>query len=303
MPDNDVFRTLNQPKPWSGYNAFHSDPLLGDLTRNLARPLREEFDTIGRYVTSPEAQELAQMANTSLPQLKTHGPAGERLDIVSFHPAWHALMRRSMASGLHSLLWEPPRDADSKSKAHKLRNEYLCNVLGVGKASQDETGGFQKLGKEKWLVHIETGERATANPLMLSMVISIFQSSRLSNKKQREDTEDFEMPNTVAELYRIAAKSMLEHVDRKHRGAAPPAIEPIELCCACRPYAGRYAHLAGVLLLKPQHDRQAHARDGAADVGLCLAHRRAATPPARGRTPRPAAYPAPERPKPAARWG
>ncbi|WP_319519431.1 acyl-CoA dehydrogenase family protein [uncultured Martelella sp.] len=121
MTDNDVFRTLNQPKPWSGYNAFHSDPLLGDLTRNLARPLREEFDTIGRYVTSPEAQELAQMANASAPQLKTHGPAGERLDTVSFHPAWHALLRRSMASGLHSSLWEPPRDADSKSKAHKLR--------------------------------------------------------------------------------------------------------------------------------------------------------------------------------------
>ncbi len=121
MPDNDVFKTLNQPRPWSGYNAFHSDPLLGDLTRNLARPLRDEFDMIGRYVTSAEAQELAQMANTSLPQLKTHGPAGERLDTVAFHPAWHALLRRSMSSGLHSSLWEPPRDADSKSKAHKLR--------------------------------------------------------------------------------------------------------------------------------------------------------------------------------------
>nr|WP_272210109.1 acyl-CoA dehydrogenase family protein [Marinicella sp. W31]MDC2875972.1 acyl-CoA dehydrogenase family protein [Marinicella sp. W31] len=121
MTDNDVFRTLNQPKPWSGYNAFHSDPLLGDLTRNLARPLRDEFDTIGTFVTSPEAQELAQMANNSPPHLKTHGLAGERLDAVSFHPAWHALLRRSMSSGLHSSLWEPPRDADSKSKAHKLR--------------------------------------------------------------------------------------------------------------------------------------------------------------------------------------
>lgn len=121
MADADIYKTLNQPKPWSNLNAFQSDPLLGDLTRSLGRSLREEFDASGRYVTSPDAQELAQMANTSLPQLKTHGPAGERLDIVSFHPAWHALMRRSMASGLHSLLWEPPRDADSKSKAHKLR--------------------------------------------------------------------------------------------------------------------------------------------------------------------------------------
>ena len=45
------------------------------------------------------------------------------------------------------------------SKAHKLRNAYLCNMLGVGTASQDEASGFQKLGQVKWLVHIETGER------------------------------------------------------------------------------------------------------------------------------------------------
>ncbi|WP_425312637.1 acyl-CoA dehydrogenase family protein [Martelella limonii] len=121
MAEADIYKTLNQPRPWSNLNAFQSDPLLGDLTRNLARPLRDEFDAIGRYVTSPDAQELAMMANTSLPQLKTHGLAGERLDVVSFHPAYHALMRRSMAAGLHSSLWEPPRDADSKSKAHKLR--------------------------------------------------------------------------------------------------------------------------------------------------------------------------------------
>ncbi|AJY47651.1 acyl-CoA dehydrogenase family protein [Martelella endophytica] len=119
--DDDLFRALNQPRPWSGFNAFHSDPLLGDLTRSMSGPVREELDSLGRYVTSPEAQELAQMANTILPQLKTHGPAGERLDTVIFHPAWHALMRRSVASGLSSSLWETPRDADSKSKAHKLR--------------------------------------------------------------------------------------------------------------------------------------------------------------------------------------
>ena len=32
-------------------------------------------------------------------------------------------------------------------------------MLGVGTASQDEASGFQKLGQENWLVHIETGER------------------------------------------------------------------------------------------------------------------------------------------------
>ncbi len=69
---------LNQPKPWSGINAYRADPLLVDLTSSLSRPLRDEYDVIGKYVTSPEAQELARMANASPPQLRTHGVRGER---------------------------------------------------------------------------------------------------------------------------------------------------------------------------------------------------------------------------------
>ncbi|KPF43162.1 acyl-CoA dehydrogenase family protein [Rhizobium sp. G187] len=110
---------LNQPKPWSGVNAYRADPLLVDLTAQLPRPLKDEFDAIGKYVTSPEAQELARMANVSAPHLRTHGPRGERLDVVEFHPAWHALMRRSMASGLHSSVWENLPDA--RGREHKAR--------------------------------------------------------------------------------------------------------------------------------------------------------------------------------------
>ncbi|NKN36760.1 acyl-CoA dehydrogenase [Agrobacterium sp. a22-2] len=110
---------LNQPKPWSGINAYRTDPLIVDLSANLHRSLREEFDAIGRYVTSHEAQELARMANQSPPQLRTHGVRGERLDTVEFHPAWHALMRRSMSAGLHSSVWDGQTDA--KGAEHKAR--------------------------------------------------------------------------------------------------------------------------------------------------------------------------------------
>jgi putative acyl-CoA dehydrogenase len=110
---------LNQPKPWSGINAYRADPLLVDLSSSLSRPLREEYDVIGKYVTSPEAQELARMANASPPHLRTHGVRGERLDVVEFHPAWHALMRRSMASGLHSSVWEDQSEA--RGHEHKAR--------------------------------------------------------------------------------------------------------------------------------------------------------------------------------------
>jgi Ran GTPase-activating protein (RanGAP) involved in mRNA processing and transport len=60
----------------------------------------------------------------------------------------------------------------------------------------------------------ETKQRVTGNPLMLSMVISIFQS-----KKGME----ISMPTTITELYQTASKAMLERVDRKERGAAASA--------------------------------------------------------------------------------
>lgn len=123
---------LNQPPLWSGINAYRSDPLLVDATDAMPKGLRDEFDAIGRYVTSPEAQELARMANESAPQLRTHGPRGERLDVVDYHPAWHALMRRSMASGLHSSLWE--NVAEEQGRAHKARavRFYLTAQLECG---------------------------------------------------------------------------------------------------------------------------------------------------------------------------
>jgi len=123
---------LNQPKPWSGINAYRSDPLIVDLTAGLHRSLRDEFDSIGHYATSPEAQELARMANESPPKLRTHGPRGERLDVVEFHPAWHALMRRSMSIGLHSSVWESIPEA--KGHEHKARATrfYLTSQLECG---------------------------------------------------------------------------------------------------------------------------------------------------------------------------
>ncbi len=66
---------LNQPSLWSGINAYRSDPLIVDLTSGLSRNLRDEFDQLGRYVTSHEAQELARMANQGVPQTAHAWPA------------------------------------------------------------------------------------------------------------------------------------------------------------------------------------------------------------------------------------
>ncbi len=117
----DKLADLNQPKLWSGVNAYRLDPMLVDLTSRWPRGVREELEALGRHVTAPEVQDLARMANESTPKLRTHGPRGERIDVVEFHPAWHALMRRSMANGLHCSVWETQNDPELKTNAHRIR--------------------------------------------------------------------------------------------------------------------------------------------------------------------------------------
>ena len=121
---DDPFAELNQPPLWSGINAYRSDPLLVDMTAAMPRSLREDFEAIGRYATSHEAQELARMANENAPKLRSHGARGERLDAIDFHPAWHALMRRSMSSGIHSSVWE--QQGDEAGFSHKARAARGC---------------------------------------------------------------------------------------------------------------------------------------------------------------------------------
>ena len=52
--------------------------------------------------------------------------------MVEFHPAWHALMRRSVAGGLHSSVWE--NGADEAGRRHQVRAArfYLTAQLESG---------------------------------------------------------------------------------------------------------------------------------------------------------------------------
>ena len=95
-------------------------------------PVKKDLDTLGRFVLSPEAQDLARLANTETPKLRTHDRQGRRIDLVEFHPAYHALMRRSIAGGLHSSIWE--NGAEETGKRHQVRAArfYLTAELECG---------------------------------------------------------------------------------------------------------------------------------------------------------------------------
>lgn len=122
----------NQSPAFAGHNAFRSDPLLKDIAADLPRSLRDDFETIGKFTASAEAQDLARIANRAIPELRTHDASGNRIDQVEFHPSWHALMRRSVSIGLQGSVWEGRRE--EKGIAHQARaiRFYLTAGLECG---------------------------------------------------------------------------------------------------------------------------------------------------------------------------
>lgn len=122
----------NQSPPLSGSNAWRDDPLLVQLAEDFSEPVRKDLDGLGRFVMSGEAQDLARLANIELPKLKTHNRFGDRVDLVEYHPAYHALLRRSIAGGLHSSVWE--NGAGETGKRHQARAArfYLTAELEAG---------------------------------------------------------------------------------------------------------------------------------------------------------------------------
>lgn len=96
----------NQSPPLDDYDAYACDPWLRSaLTRGGVADMAPAASELGRFVGSPEAQHHAALANRYIPELRTHDRAGNRIDVVEYHPSYHVLMRRACASGIHSLAW------------------------------------------------------------------------------------------------------------------------------------------------------------------------------------------------------
>src|SRR6185312_9519734 len=122
----------NQSPPLAGSNAWRGDPLLIQLAEDFSEPVRHDLDTLGRFVMTQEAQEMARLANAETPKLRTHDRQGRRLDIVEYHPAYHALMRRSMANGLHCSIWENGEAETGRRHQIRAARYYLTSELETG---------------------------------------------------------------------------------------------------------------------------------------------------------------------------
>ena len=56
----------------------------------------------GRIEVRGQMLDLGRLANENLPRLRTMDGKGNRLDLVEFHPAYHALMQMSIGHGIHA---------------------------------------------------------------------------------------------------------------------------------------------------------------------------------------------------------
>lgn len=126
---------FNQSPPLAGTNAWRADPLLAQYGENWPERVRRDLEQVGRYVRSAEAQELARLANSETPKLRTHDRQGNRVDLVEYHPAYHALMRRSVAMGLHSSIWEDAPDEAGHRHQIRAARFYLAAQLECGHLS------------------------------------------------------------------------------------------------------------------------------------------------------------------------
>ena len=115
---------FNQPPPLEDVNLFTSDKgLMEAVEREGGGEAADRLQAFGCVTGSAEAFERGRLANENPPRLATHDRQGRRRDTVTYHPAYHELMRISCGEGLHSSVWADLADSGKASRpgAHVRR--------------------------------------------------------------------------------------------------------------------------------------------------------------------------------------
>ena len=104
----DTHEIFNQSPPYEDIDLFSTDaPLVDAVKANGAGGETAALSAFGRQWGTAEMFALGRRANENPPKLYTFNPKGFRRDVVEFHPAYHELMRASIAAGLHASTFTP----------------------------------------------------------------------------------------------------------------------------------------------------------------------------------------------------
>jgi putative acyl-CoA dehydrogenase len=114
----NTHEVINQPPPLEDYDVFGADPVLVEgVEREGAAWAVDDLHALGKLAGSPEAIEWGFAANRFPPELRTHDRFGNRVDRISYHPAYHELMRVAVGHGLHAAPWAADRPGAHVARA------------------------------------------------------------------------------------------------------------------------------------------------------------------------------------------
>jgi putative acyl-CoA dehydrogenase len=124
----------NQSPPFVNRNFFDEDrPLREAAARAGVDAATEGLSAFGAAYGAAEQLEAGRIANENPPKLRVVDSRGNRLDAVEFHPAYHALMTRSMQAGLHCSIWDQAGEAASaRGHAARATRLYIATQTEAG---------------------------------------------------------------------------------------------------------------------------------------------------------------------------
>ena len=100
------------------YNLYREDRALMEAVRREGAAWADEaLAQFGAFIGRAEYLELGALANKFPPELDTHDRFGNRVDLVRFHPAYHALMKTAIEHGLHASPWSDPKPGAHVARA------------------------------------------------------------------------------------------------------------------------------------------------------------------------------------------
>jgi putative acyl-CoA dehydrogenase len=120
MPDLPPFEThvvANQPPEFAPRDLWQDDLALREaLGREGGKSFADQVAAYGA-LTGGHLLALSLDAHRDRPRLRTHDRFGQRIDLVEFHPNYHALMEAAIEHGVAGLSWREARPGAHVARA------------------------------------------------------------------------------------------------------------------------------------------------------------------------------------------
>lgn len=134
QPSFETHEVFNQSPPFEDVNLFAADrPLMEAVDAHGGADAAPELLSFGALWGSAEMAEQGRLANETTPKLRSFDAKGFRRDVVEFHPAYHHMMARSVAAGLHNSTWSAQgKPAGGSSEVVRAAKFYIAAQVESG---------------------------------------------------------------------------------------------------------------------------------------------------------------------------